>query len=289
MIDLHLHTTYSDGTDTLEDLIENISKSEIDYFSITDHDTANSARRILTSEELKQKIKDNNLTYVTGIEYSCVFNGRNMHILAYDINPFTSEVQELEKDYKYLSEEKDVFRFKVIEDAGFVLSEKSREFLKTRENIRDPDIANCLVNDGYFDNIETVFSEFIRKIKYPKKYLLDPIKVIKNMKKIGAKLVWAHSLFGLNQKPLDYNQVEEIIIELKKHGLDGLECYYSLYNGEQIEELKKLAQKYGLFITCGSDYHGKNKKIKLLERSCDGSLVDESDVNIIKTFKNVVN
>lgn len=289
MIDLHMHSTCSDGTDSVETLIKNVAKAGIDFFSITDHDTAHASRMVLEDENLKKIIKESNLTFVPGIEFSCVLNGRNTHILAYDIDPFSKEVIELEAEYSALSKEKDKCRFKIIEDAGFVLSEKSKEFLSTRENIRDPDIANCLVNDGYFDDIEKVFSEFIRKINYPRKYLLDPYKVIKTMSEVGAKLVWAHPLHGLNQKPLTFEQVEEIATDFKNYGLVGLECYYSLYNKEEIEGLKKIAKKLGLYISGGSDYHGKNKKIKLAQMSSEEIDVDDKELNIVKTFKNLVN
>lgn len=289
MIDLHLHTTCSDGTDSVEKLIDNVLNAGINYFAITDHDTASGCRKVLASDELKQKIHNANATFVAGIEYSCIYKGRKVHILAYDINPNSKEVFELEQKLKDLMKEKDIYRFKAIEEAGFKLSDESMDFLNSRLNIRDPDMANCLVKEGYFDNIKEAIQTFLKKIDYPRKYLYDAVEVVQKMASSGAKVVWAHSIYGLNQRPISFEQVEEFAKELKEYGLQGLECYYSLYNKEEIENLCKIAEKLGLYITCGSDYHGKNKEVKIGARSADETPVDEKKIKIIETFKNVVN
>ena len=77
-----------------------------------------------------------------------------MHILAYDFDPFAPEVRFLESELAKLLKEKDDARMKYIENAGYVFSKKSLEFLKSRENVRKLDLANCLVNDGYFKDLE---------------------------------------------------------------------------------------------------------------------------------------
>lgn len=288
MIDLHMHTTCSDGTDSVERLIKNVIDAGVTYFSITDHDTAKACRKILKTQELKQMIQDANVTFVPGIEYSCIYQKRKVHILCYDIDPSSEVVRDFESKLKLLMKEKDVHRFKALEDCGYILSAESMEFLNSRINIRTPDVANCLFNDGYFEDVEDAHA-YLKTIKYPRDYLFDALEVIKTMADAGAKVVWAHSIYGLNQSHITFERVEEFVCEFKKYGLSGLECYYSLYNSEEIKELKKLAKKHGLYITCGSDYHGRNKKIKLLERSVDGTEVPENEIDIIKTFKNVVN
>ena len=287
MIDLHMHTTYSDGTDTLEKLIDNVIEAGVTYFAITDHDTAKACRKVLRTEELKQKIIDAKIKFVCGIEYSCIYKGRKVHILAYDIDPNHESVKKLEQKLKDLFKEKDYHRSIAIENDGYVLSDKSKEFLSTRINIRTPDIARCLFNDGHFGDFEDA-CQYVKKIKYPKEYLFDAVEVIEEMSKIGAKVVWAHSFYGLNQSHITAEKIEEFITELKPLGLQGLECYYSLYNKEEIDELLKIAKKHSLFVTCGSDYHGKNKKIQLLERRVDGRAVREEDIDIIHTFNNVI-
>lgn len=288
MFDLHIHSTFSDGKDDLNTLIKNVKNAGIDYFALTDHDTALGCRTILNSEELKQKIKDNGLTFVVGAEFTCLFEGQKMHILAYDFDPFAPEVLELEQQMSDLLKLKDVERFKFLEDAGYVFSDKSKEFLKSRVNIRKLDIANCLVDDGYFDEVEVAIQECLQKIKYPRKYRLDGREVLEKMSRIGAKLVWAHSLHGLKEKAITHEDVDRFVGLMKPLGLAGLECFYSLYDASEIAGLVEIANKHGLFITCGSDYHGKNKAVQLAEMSSDGSPVDESMIKVKDIFKNTI-
>lgn len=288
MFDLHIHSTFSDGKDDIDTLIKNVNNAGIDYFALTDHDTALGCRTILNSEELKQKIRDNGLTFVVGAEFTCLFEGQKMHILAYDFDPFAPEVLDLEQQMSDLLKLKDVERFKFLEDAGYVFSDKSKEFLKSRVNIRKLDIANCLVDDGYFDEVEVAIQECLQKIKYPRKYRLDGKEVLEKMNKIGAKLVWAHSLHGLKEKAITHEDVDRFVAMMKPLGLAGLECFYSLYDVNEIAGLVEIANKHGLFITCGSDYHGKNKAVQLAEMSSDGSPVDESMIKVKDIFKNTI-
>lgn len=288
MFDLHIHSTFSDGKDDIETLIDNVKKAGIDYFALTDHDTALGCRTILESESLKQKIKDNGLTFVVGTEFTCIYENYKMHILAYDFNPFAPEVFELEQKMTDLLKEKDIYRFKFLEDNGYILSEKSREFLNSRVNIRKLDIANCLVNDGYFENTTSAIWDCLENVKYPREYRLDAQEVIEKMTKIGAKMVWAHSLHGLKETPITHEEVDMNVKKLKPYGLVGLECFYSLYDKDEIAGLIDIAKKNDLFITCGSDYHGKNKAVALAERSSDGSEVDESLIKVRGIFKNTI-
>ena len=288
MFDLHIHTSFSDGSDSVEEVIENIHNSGIDYFSITDHDTALSARTILNSEQLRKKISDYNMTYVTGTEWTCEFMGYSVHILSYDFDPFANEVFALENEIKILLKEKNNFRFEHIKNLGYTFSQKSMEFLNSRENIRKLDLANCLVNDGYFSNIQDAIDRCLKNIKYPRKYKLDGKKVISTLTKTGAKMVWAHSIHGLGKKPISYEEIDYLVSEMKKLGLAGLECYYSLYNRQEIDELIKIVKKHNLFLTCGSDYHGKNKTVALAEISSDGSLPKAGEIVVDKIFKNAI-
>lgn len=288
MFDLHMHSTFSDGKDDLDTLISNVAKAGIDFFSITDHDIAEAGRVILGSKEYQNKIKELGLKYVPGVEFTCKYKGHKMHILAYDFDPNNPVVLELEAEMKDLLKQKDVYRFEAIKKAGYVLSEKSKEYLASRENIRKLELANVLIDDGYFDDKEAAIRGFLDNIKYPVNYKLEAEKVIKKMTSIGAKVVWAHSIFGIGDPVLPFDELEEIAKEFKSFGMVGLEAFYSLYNKEQIQKLLEIAERLDLFVTVGSDYHGKNKNVGLGEFSSDGTLCDESKIKIDKIFKNIV-
>lgn len=287
MIDLHIHSTFSDGSDDVGELIDKISRAGIDTFSITDHDTAMSARTILGDEALKAKIRNSGLSYVVGTEWTCSVLGHGTHILAYDFDPFAPEVLELESEIKALLKQKNELRLKAIEDMGYKFSQKSMEFLASRINIKRVNIANCLVDDGYFATLSDAMEKCINTLVLPKKYKLDGEKVIKTLSGIGAKMVWAHSIRGLNHKPMDYDELERVLIRMKECGLVGLECYYSLYTGEEIEKLKELAKKHGLFITAGSDYHGNSRNASLGVTSADGTAPKDGEIQPNKIFEHI--
>lgn len=288
MIDLHMHSLYSDGTEDVETIIHKVARAGIKYFSITDHDIADSAREIFSSEKLQGLIKEYGLTYVTGIEFTCKFNDYKMHILGYDYDPNLSQIKVFEDEIMTSLKEKDFYRDTELEKKGYIFSQDSINFLKTKKNIRKLDVANCLVKDGYFNDNQEAIRVALDPIKYPRSYRLDGKQVVKTLSDAGVKMVWAHSLHGINEKPLSLEEVETQIVELKKIGLSGLECYYSLYNKEEIEGLKKIAEKHGLFITCGSDYHGTNKYVNLTELSCDGTTPKDDEIIVTKTFKHII-
>ena len=106
IIDSHLHTLLSDGKDDVQTLIKNVGKTSANAFSITDHDTAESGRQILSSSELQELISSLGLTYTTGVEFTCTYKGHKMHILAYDFDPFAPEILELEQEFKELLSQK---------------------------------------------------------------------------------------------------------------------------------------------------------------------------------------
>ena len=288
MFDLHIHSTYSDGTDDVETIINNIAKTNIKYFSITDHDVAESAREIFASKKLQKLIKDNGLTYVPGIEMTCKFNNYKMHILGYDYDPDLPEIKHFEKEVNLLLKEKDVYRQEKLKEMGYIFSEKSMQFLNTRKNIRQLDVAKCLVDDGYFSDNQDAITLALKKIHYPKSYKLDGGEVVKTLAEKGVKMVWAHSLHGIGEKPITFEEVESVLVELKKLGLSGLECYYSLYNADEINRLIEIAKKLDLFITIGSDYHGTNKYVKLGEVSCDGTIPQDGEIKVESIFSNII-
>ena len=100
MVDLHMHSLYSDGTEDVETIINKVANSGIKYFSITDHDVADSAREIFSSEKLQNLIHSHGLTYVPGIEFTCKFNNYKMHILGYDYDPNSLEIKFFEEEMR---------------------------------------------------------------------------------------------------------------------------------------------------------------------------------------------
>ncbi len=288
MIDLHMHSTCSDGTDEVETLIDNVNKKGINCFALTDHDTAEGCRRILTEDALKLKLKDYKIDFISGAEWTCILDKQKMHILSYDFDPFNENILSLEKEMRNMLDRKDMFRMESLEKMGMKLSQKSKEYLRAKDNVRSLDFANCLVDDGYFDDTQQAFKECLNAIKYPFECRFNTIDMIKILKKAGAKVVWAHPIYDIKRKVTSFEEVERIIKELKPYGLDGLECYYSLYSKDEIDRLIEIAKRNDLFITLGSDYHGENKEVAIGCFSADGTQPDLRNIEIYDIFENIV-
>ena len=284
MLDLHMHSVHSDGKDDLDALIDNLKEAGIDYFSLTDHDTAEGCRKMLFDEKLKNKLAENNMTFITGVEFTGIIEDRNVHILAYDFDIDSPAIKEAEQMEAAMVNKVNDYRWQCVKEAGFSLTEESVARLKAKKNIRKMDFAELLVENGHYPDAQTAAREFFTS-NYPFADRVDACEIISMLSKAGAKMVWAHSIGGVGEKPLEYDRIRDLASKMKKLGLVGLECYYSTYTKEQIDVLLKIADELGLYVSCGSDYHGKNKPVKLAQFSCDGTPVDLSKITITKLFK----
>ena len=278
MIDLHMHSNFSDGTDDLKTLIENVIKHKIKTFALTDHDTAEGCRQIYTNQSLQTLLNQNGVEFISGAEWTCILDKQKMHILAYGFDPFDENIVYLENEMRKMLNCKDEYRMVKLNEMGYEFSQKSLQYLAEKENIRTLDFAKCLVDDGYFDNVHVAIQDCIDLIKIPFQCKFNTIEAIKILKKAGAVVIWAHPIYDIRRDVVSFEKVEDLIELLKPVGLDGIECFYSLYSKEEIDKLVAIAKKHKLLISCGSDYHGENKDVKLGSFSSDNIKVDEKGV-----------
>lgn len=243
--DLHLHSSYSDGTMTPEEIIGVAVDKGVKSISITDHDS------IASQYIVKKSYKD--LMVIPGIELSTEYNDLELHILGYfidiDNNSLKSVVEEL-----------NVRRVNRIEEILFNL--KKHNIFLTMEDLLIGEnatmgrshIANAMVRKGYFDNYKEAFTTFLVSGKpgFVKGYKIsykDTIEIIKEAKGIP---VIAHP--GQIYRPLE---IESIVRELRCYGLQGIEVYHPSHSKSQVNSFYNMAKKLKLFITGGSDYHGR--------------------------------
>ncbi len=263
MIDLHTHTNYSDGTWNLRKLLEEAQKANVEVLSITDHDTINSYKeleRINIKDIFKGKI-------IPGIEFSTVFDGVMIHLLAYDfdyikLNNFIQENYEnkkldLKKEFNYMIESCRKNNIKIgnleyEEDKGWPIDiifpeikrhEENKKYFKKEEweNI-DIFYNSCVTNKNF-----PVFVDF--SIHYPKANI-----VADAVRKAGGKLFIAHVFKYRLEDTINFLDV------LKQNNIiDGIEVYHSSFTEEQMRALEEYCQANNLFMSGGSDCHGTKK------------------------------
>lgn len=262
MKDLHLHTKYSDGEFDEHEILKELELKGIREFAITDHDT------IVGSKKVFELLKSTNYNFVfhTGIELTCRFNdyagGVNMHILFYDFDYNDEKLLEIIKNVAQLRLTKIDIMVNFIEKEFNVKipREKIEEKRKKTMAFGKPHLYTILSTLGNFDREKYYRTMDNLDTGYLK---LDTTKTIKTLKGRG-KLVLAHPVEIMREYNYDINEIEKIIFELKALGLDGVETYHSKQTKEIQESLSKIAKKFNLIETSGSDFHGPNVKPGLM-------------------------
>lgn len=244
-IDMHIHTSASDGTWTSEELLEQIIAKDIKVFSITDHDTIYSSLKIIDS------IPDD-LCYVIGVEICCTYNEQEYHITAYGFDYSNIELQQLLNFNIQLKEEFDIKVIQYIKEIGKI--EDIEDFYSYEENIAKGGwkslnylLDKSIVKDmrDYFEIINPSNERILFK---------DPKEVIDIIRRAKGYSFLAH--------PSAYEKGEllsiKILEEFRAYGISGVECFSPyLRNVEDANYYVNFCNKNDLMISAGSDCHGE--------------------------------
>ena len=274
-IDLHMHTTASDGTDSPDELIEKIRAAGIETFAVSDHDNIGTVLKM-------PSLDTSGLRFIKAIEFSCNTEHGRCHILGYNYDE-NSEVFRQVLDYgKNIRKRKLEERLEFLsEEYSIEFSEEEKQALRSIPSVGKPHIARLMIQKGYAETINVAIKEYISKCPTKIKRL-SAERAIDATTRAGGIAVWAHPLGGEGEKPVPEDLFELRFEELISQGIKGLECYYSRYDRSKIEFLKENANEHSLLISGGSDYHGKNKTIELGTLCADGSPIDPEKLTVLK-------
>lgn len=281
MVDLHMHTKFSDGTDTIEEIIDKWIDNKLTYVSITDHDTIDGVNYLFAHNELQNKLKDNHINFIQGIEFSSFVGENLIHLLGYKYDIQNSQFLSAVEMGRNLRYNKFLRRIDALkEQFGIEFSENSLNEMKEKlDYIGKPIMARYMLKDGICDNLEDCFKLYLNKLKLERiETRVDANVVVPAIVSAKGVCVWAHPLGGIGEERISFEKVEEIINLLIPLGLKGLECYYNMYTSEEIEKLLSIAKKYNLFVSAGSDYHGKNKTVKIGDMCIDKKITVTKDM-----------
>ena len=241
MIELHTHTTYSDGIFTPQQLVEKAVNAGVKALAITDHDTLNGW------DEAIAAAKDYNMEIVPGVELSTVYNGRSLHILGY--YPQRDLIEEPLNQRLAGRKRRAEEMVNNLAKMGYPL-----ELDHTSSNIAlcRPHIASAMVKAGYVNSAQEAFENFIGEncpayVHYEKFSAEEGISLIRDC---GGIPVWAHPYLFRGGK------VEEVLPVLVEAGLMGIEVFHPHHGNNKVNHLKAFCQQYNLLMTGGTDYHG---------------------------------
>lgn len=246
-VDLHLHSTFSDGTLSPAMLADLGKKRGISVMSLTDHDTTEGLPSFLAA------CRRRGIRAVTGVELSADFPA-TLHILGYRID---FKNRGLEKALNSIRKARDLRNGRICEKLqalGFDVTLDEVEAEAGGEVSARPHIARVMVKKGYVRDLRTAFSIYLGRSgkAYADRERLSPEDCIKIIREAGGVAVFAHPA----ETSGCYEKIRDLALRLKKSGLWGIECYTSKHNAEQIFRYLSIAADLGLFPTAGSDFHG---------------------------------
>lgn len=251
MIDLHVHTTASDGKYSPREVIKKAKEEGIDVIAITDHDNINGIKEaVLAGKEYEIKV-------IPGVEMSATFKNE-MHILGYYINYKDKEFLNFTNELIKKRKERNLKYIEYFNSIGIPMTIEDIRNLSDTDVLGKPHFAMYLVNNGYVKDTQEAFDKYFNsdELKKIRKEKFSPKEMIEKIISAGGIPVLAHpKLLYLADDELD-----NVVKELKEYGLKGIEVYHSEHDEDDVEKYKKLANKYKLIMTCGSDYHGEDRK-----------------------------
>ena len=273
--DLHIHSNNSDGSDTVQGLLNNLKKSGVDIFALTDHDTVEGCKEM-------EKLAPKDITFIKGVELTCLCGDIKCHILGYGVDINNPDLLALIEKGKLLRRQKLETRIQYLKDVfNIELTEDEKNWLYSRKSVVKTHLANILVNRGLAGDNVSAMKKYLDNIKTGNTRF-DGEEAIETIKKAGGIVVWAHPIGGEGEKHLTLKEFLPKLEKMKTFGIQGLECYYSRYDFDEIEFLIKCAENNNLLITGGSDYHGTNKNIPILRLNTSNTPIDSSKLTILK-------
>lgn len=251
MVDLHTHSTASDGQYLPCELVWLAKAKSIKTLALTDHDTIDSL------PEAAQAGERLGVQVLRGVELSAA-EYHNFHILGYQFQEEPGPLQALCHRLQQGREEKKHLLLDFLRSKGLEITLEEVEEIAGGKIIGRPHFAQALVRRGYAGSNREAFDRFLDTEEYHqiKIFKLSARECIDAIRASGGKVSLAHPY----QLRLDDNELEKLVKKLAAWGLDAIECYYPKHTSAQQAFYLGLAEKYGLHVTGGSDFHGEKVK-----------------------------
>lgn len=251
MIDLHVHSTASDGTYSPSQVVELAKKAGLTAIALTDHDTVRGVG------EASKAGQAHRVRVIPGIELSSNYEGTEIHILGLFVRSDDKEFLAALERFSAIRQERNRVMLNRFEAAGIhlppeILTGSNPDTVITRAHV-----ARALVSLGYSPSMDQAFQKYLQYGgKYcPPKNAPAPETIVRTLKDNGAFVSLAHPM----QYKLGDSKLYQLVSAMKSWGMEGIEVYHSSHNSLDIRKLSDLARQLSLLPTGGSDFHGSNK------------------------------
>ena len=251
MIDMHVHSAASDGTFSPSALLAEAKKAGLAAMALTDHDTMDGI------EEAAEAAEKLDIELVAGVEISADYKDREIHVLGYYLSKEYPKLKAKLEEFRNFRDTRNVRMVQRLQEEGFSitmdqLTEKFPDSVLTRAHI-----SKYLCETGQLPDTKTAFAKYLGEncccyIQRPK---ITPVEAVKLIREAGGLAVLAHPVL-CNLTP---EELKQMIQEMKDAGMCGIEAVYSENTPEDEQNMRKLAEEYGLLVSGVSDFHGTNK------------------------------
>ncbi len=244
--DLHLHTNFSDGTYTPEELAAFGRQHGLAAMSLTDHDTIGGCARMATACQAV------GIEFISGSELTAELNGNELHLLGYFIDIHNPKLLAEMSRFQTVRQNRIREMVARLNQLNIPLHDDAVFALANCLSPGRPHVARALIQAGFCKSLDEAFNRFLKKNKpaWVPKFKVSALDAIALIHQAGGVAVMAHP--GLNR-------TDDIIPDLVAAGLDGLECFHSKHSTVTAEHYLMLADQHRLLVTGGSDCHGMNK------------------------------
>jgi predicted metal-dependent phosphoesterase TrpH len=244
--DLHLHTNFSDGTYSPEELVGEARKFGLSVLALTDHDTVEGCQR------MQKACADSSIEFIPASELTAEYKGNELHLLGYFLN---TEHPRLLREMAHFQDVRQNRIREMVSRLNKINIPLEADAVFAIANCRSPGrphVGRALVQGGYCATLDEAFERFLKKNRpaWVPKFRISAADAIGLIHEAGGLAVMAHP--GLNRS-------DDIIPALVAAGLDGLECYHTKHTLTMTERYLEIARTHKLVVTGGSDCHGMNK------------------------------
>jgi 3',5'-nucleoside bisphosphate phosphatase len=244
--DLHLHTCFSDGTYTPEELVSEAQRVGLQAIALTDHDTTEGCGRAAVACAAA------GLEFVVAAELTAEVDGTELHLLGYYLDPEHAALQASFAKFQAVRQQRIRDMVEKLNALGIRLQADTVLNLANCRAPGRPHVARALVAAGYCRSLDEAFDRYLKKGKpaWAPKYKMSAVDAIALVQQAGGLAVLAHP--GLSR-------ADELVPQLVAAGLDGIECFHSKHSPATTEYYLQVAEHHHLLVTGGSDCHGLNK------------------------------
>ena len=253
-VDLHIHTTYSDGVFSPEKIVDTAIDAGLDAIAITDHDNVLAYPIALN---YAQKIADSGgkaLEILPGVEINTIYKDIEIHILGYFMNRDDSDFQAMLKSQQKarIEQTEQILHLLNKKEGIHVTFDKLKSLVAEGGSIGRPHIAKAITLAGGTTSVMEAYNKYINNDSevYVQRKTISPHAAIEIIYDAGGIPVFAH--------PFDVEDAENLIKEFMHYGLRGVEAYHRKHSPAMVEYYSSIAEKNGLIITGGSDFHAPN-------------------------------